>query len=155
MELYLGAAIGGLIAFAFSVPAILLEVMERGKVKQLPLLVDVKTIFNRRLHKYEVFLVAVLLHVIIGTLYGGAYVMFALHGWMIVIGVPYTLLSFIAFALLSFLFTGLILFPLLQMGLFGRREGRYVWAEMLISFLLLGFSMWLVIHLYQPIYFVI
>jgi hypothetical protein len=154
MELYLGAALGGLIAFAFSVPAILLEVMERGKVKQLPLLVDVKTIFNRKLHKYEVFLVAVLLHVLIGMLYGLAYVVFALHGWMFITGAPYTLLSFIVFALLSFLFTGLILFPLLQMGLFGRKEGRYVWAEMLVSFLLLGLTMWLAIHLYQPVYFV-
>jgi hypothetical protein len=155
MELYLGAAIGGLIAFVFSIPAILLEIIERGRIKQLPLLVDVKTIFNRKLHKNEVFLVAVLLHVVIGVLYGAAYVLFALHGWMFITGAPYTLLSFIVFALLSFMFTGVVLFPLFQMGLFGRKEGRYVWAEMLVSFLLLGFTMWLVIHLYQPMYFVV
>ena len=151
--LILGAALGGLIAFAFSVPAIILEIVQRGKVKRLPLLVDVKTIFHRKLHKEEVFLVAVLLQMVIGILFGAAYILFASHGWLLVTQSPYSLLSLIVFACCSFVFTGVILFPLLGMGFFGRKEGKFVWLEMLSSFLLLGFVLWLAVQYYQPIYF--
>ena len=154
MDYLLGAALGGLIAFLFSLPATILELVERGKVKRLPLLVDVKTIFHRRLHKEEVFLVAVLLHTCLGVLYGGAYIWFVLHDWLIVTHTAYSFLSFFFFAIGACVVAGLIIFPLLGMGIFGRKEGKHVWIEILASFLLLGSTMWIVVQYYQPFFFI-
>ncbi|HBK35107.1 MAG: hypothetical protein UU08_C0001G0019 [Candidatus Uhrbacteria bacterium GW2011_GWE2_40_58] len=154
MDYLLGASIGGLIAFFFSLPAAVLEFVEKGNVKRLPILVEAKTIFHRRLHKEEVFLVAVLLHICLGISYGTIYVWFVLHDWLFLTHTPFTLFSFFLFSLGAFVVTGSVIFPLLGMGLFGRKEGTSVWLEMVFSFLLLGFMMWLVVQFYQPFYFI-
>ena len=76
----LGGSLGGLVAFMFAIPAILLEITESGKVKNVPLLVDVKTIFGLKIrHKQEVFFIGLLLHLIFGFLFG--FVFFFLFGF--------------------------------------------------------------------------
>ncbi len=55
MDYILGSTLGGLLAFLFSIPAIVMEWVERGRVQDAPLLVDVKIIFGARLKKSEVF----------------------------------------------------------------------------------------------------
>lgn len=154
-EYLLIAALGGLIAFLFSIPALILEIVERGKVDRLPLLVDVKTILKRKLHKEEVFLVAVLLQILLGILFAIAYLWFTTNDWLIITNAPYSLQSFFVFSIFGFFVAGLVIFPVLRMGVFGKKEGKYVWLEMLSSFLLLGFSLWLAVQFYQPVYFVL
>ncbi|MFH1405573.1 MAG: hypothetical protein ABIH21_05835 [Patescibacteria group bacterium] len=153
MTYLLAASIGGLVAFVFSIPAIVFEIMERGHVKNVPLLVDIKTIFGRRLHKEEVFLAALFFYIIIGSAYGAAYVWFVENEWSVIIGTPFTLLSLVVFAVGSWVVLGLVIMPILRMGLFGRKEGRYVWLELLMSMLLVGLGMWVVVQYYQPSFF--
>jgi len=149
----LGAAIGGLVAFIFSVPAIVLELTERGKVSNIPLIVDVKTIFGYTLKKQEVFWVGLLLHIIMGTLFGLVYVLFVLKGWLVFTNLPYSFGSLFIFALCAWIVSGVIIFPSLGMGLFGRKEGKRVWVELLASMFILGTSMWLLVKFYQPFFF--
>jgi hypothetical protein len=154
MDYLLGGALGGLVAFFFSLPAIVLEIVERGKVKRAPLLIDVKTIFGIKInHKHEVFLIGLLLYLIVGCLFGVVYVLFVTQGWLFVTGAPYTIYSLLVYAVLSWLVVGFVLYPLLGMGMFGLKEGKYVWVEMLVSHLLLGVSLWLLVQYYQPQFF--
>lgn len=154
MDYLLGTAIGGLTATVFSIPAILLELMERWKVSNAPLLVDVKTIFGRKLDKHETFLVALLLHIVIGCLFGLIYVLFVKQGWLVFTNAPYSILSLLIYSFCAFIVTGTVIFPALRMGLFGRREGHRVWLEMLVSHYLLGLGLWLLVQYYQPFFFV-
>ena len=153
MDYLLGGALGGLVAFVFSIPAIVLELTERGRVKNLPLVIDIKTIFGQRLHKDEVFWVAILFYVVIGFLFGVVYILFVLQDWLFVTNDPYSFLSLIVYALLSWVVAGVILYPVLGMGFFGRKEGRMVWLEMFVSHLILGSSLWLLVQYYQPFFF--
>mgnify|MGYP006865011879 CR=1 FL=1 len=154
MDYLLGGALGGLVAFFFSLPAIVLEIVERGKVKNVPLLVDIKTIFGIKIkHKHEVFFIGLLLYLVLGFLFGAVYVLFVTQGWLFVTNAPYTIYSLLVFAVLSWVVVGLVLFPLLGMGMFGIKEGKYVWVEMLVSHFILGVSLWLLVQYYQPQFF--
>ena len=150
----LAGALGGLIAFVFSIPAIVLEITEFGKVKNVPLLVDVKTIFGLKIrHKHEVFFIGLLLHLVFGFLFGFVYVLFAEQGWLFLIHPPYTVLSLIIFALVSWVVVGLVIYPLLGLGIFGLKEGPHVWLETITSHLILAFSLWLLVQYFQPFFF--
>lgn len=153
MDYYLGGALGGLIAFVFSIPAIVLEVIERGQVKNAPLVVDVKTIFGYKLNKKEAFLVGLLIYILIGILFGATYVLFVTQGWLFITHSPYTLLSLAVYSFLSWIVAGVIIYPILGMGLFGKKEGHHVWLETLVSHFLLGVCLWLLIQYYQPQFF--
>jgi hypothetical protein len=153
MDFILGAALGGLVAFGYSIPAIALELIERGKVLMVPPVITVKTIFGHPLKKQEIFWVGLLLHLVIGMLFGAVYVLFVEAGWLFVTHRPYTFLSFIVYGFLSWIFAGLVLYPLLQMGFFGRREGSFIWLETLVSHMLLGATMAGLVYWFQPFYF--
>ncbi|OGL94870.1 hypothetical protein A2348_05275 [Candidatus Uhrbacteria bacterium RIFOXYB12_FULL_58_10] len=154
MDYLLGTSIGGLTALFFAIPAIVLEAVERWRVPNAPLLVDIKTLWGRKLDRHETFLVALLVHLVVGSLFGLMYVVFVKKGWLFVTHSPYTFLSLVVFAVGSWVVSGLTIFPALGMGPFGRRAGHRVWLEMLASHLLVGFGMWLVVQYYQPIWFI-
>src|SRR3989338_10596867 len=98
IDYVLGGALGGLIAFVFAIPAILLEITQKGEVKEAPLLIDVKSIFGLKIrHKHEVFFIGLLVHIVIGVLFGLIYVVFFWRGWLFLTRAPYTLLSFFFF----------------------------------------------------------
>ena len=149
----LGTAIGGLTAFAFSLPAIVLETVNRFRLPNV-LYFDVKTMWGKKLEKHEIFLVALLIHLVIGSLFGLIYVAFVKNDWLVFTHSPYTIQSLLIFALGSWVVAGTIVFPALGLGLFGRREGKRVWMEMLVSHLVLGIGMWLLVKYYQPFFFV-
>lgn len=154
MNYLLGGSLGGLVAFAFAIPAIVLEVTARGKVNDAPLLIDVKTIFRLKIrHKHEVFLIGLLLHLVIGFLFGLIYVIFVERGWLFVTHAPYTFLSLIVYAFLSWIVANLVVYPVLGLGAFGLKEGRHVWMETFVSHLILGVSLWLLVQYYQPVFF--
>jgi hypothetical protein len=154
MNYILGGSLGGLVAFVFAIPAIVLEIIERGKVKEVPLLIDVKTIFGLKIrNKCEVFFIGLFLYVIVGFLFGLVYVLFVERGWLFVTHSPYTFLSFVVYSLLSWIVAGFIIYPILGMGVFGLKEGRHVWLETIVSHLILGAGLWLLVQYYQPVFF--
>lgn len=151
-EVILGAAIGGLVGFVLALPAIIVEFTRR--VKNLPLLVDIKTIFGRRLRPEEVFAVSLLLHLVLATLVGGIYVIFAEQGWLFITHNPYALTSLLIFSVLAWCLIGLIIFPIFGLGLFGRRLGqKNVWAEMMLTYLLIAVGLWFGFSWFQPFFF--
>ncbi len=157
MDYLLAGSLGGLVALMFSIPAVLLEFIEHRSshkhVSDSPLIVDVKTIFGIKLKKESIFLVGLLLHVLFGFAFGVVYVLFVKMDWLFVTHSPYTFLSLLVFAVLSWLVAGFVLYPLLGMRLFGIKEGRYVWAETITSHLILGVTLWILIQYYQPQFF--
>jgi len=154
MDYFLGGSLGGLFAFLFSIPAIVFEWLEKESADQAPLVIQVKTIFGKTLKKREVFLTGLLLHVCIGFLFGFVYILFVEKGWLFVTHRPFSFSSFFVYGCLSWVFTGLVLYPLMRMGWFGKKEGSHVWMETLVTHLLLGLCLWLSVQYFQPIYFV-
>lgn len=153
-DFLLGGALGGLIAFVFSIPAIVLEIVERGKESNAPLLIDVKTIFGVKIrHKREVFLIGLLLYIIVGFLFGLIYIVFVERGWLFITHAPYTFLSLIVYAILSWIVANIIVYPAIGLGVFGIKEGKHVWIETFVSHLILGGCLWLLVQYYQPVFF--
>ncbi len=141
-------------AFLFAIPAIVLEIVERGNVKNAPLLIDVRTIFGLKIrHKHEVFFIGLLLYIIVGFLFGLIYVVFVEQGWLFITHAPYTFLSLLVYALLSWIVAGVVIYPALGLGVFGFKEGRHVWLETIVSHLILGVCLWLLVQYYQPVFF--
>ena len=153
MDFLLGGSLGGLIAFVFSVPAMVFEYLEKESDVAPPLVVQVKTIFGFTLKKSEVFLTGLLFHICTGFLFGLVYILFVEQDWLFVTHRPFSFVSFIVYAFLSWLATGLVIYPALRMGIFGLKEGKHVWIETLVTHLLLGLCMWLLVKYFQPIYF--
>lgn len=153
MDYLLGTAIGGLVAFALAGPTILFEQVEHWRRRETGITLEVKTLWGRALEKHEVFLVALLIHVAIGALFGLAYVLFVKRGWLVFTHAPYTFLSLAIFAFASWIVAGTLVFPALGLGLFGRAEGKRVWMEMLVTHVVLGIGMWVAVRYYQPFFF--
>lgn len=151
MNILLGTALGGLIAFGLALPAIILETSRR--FKNAPLLIDVDIWRGHKLSDGEAFAFGLLIHLVVGALYGFFYTLFAGQGWLFITNAPYTLHSMLIFAACSWLVLNFILLPLIGLGWFGRREGNTVWLETATSLLIEGAILWLLIQYYQPFYF--
>ena len=149
----LGGSLGGLVAFAFAIPALILELVEGGHVRNLPLLVDVKTFWGAKFSPFGTFLAGLLLHIILGCLFGAIYPIFVVNSWLVFTNAPYTLLSLVIYAVGAWVIAGAGVFPLLGLGWFGRRQGKRVWMELLTSMLIIGLGMWLLVQYYQPVFF--
>lgn len=152
MDLFLGTALGLLVSFALAIPAIILETSRR--VKNAPLLMDVHIWRGKKLTDGEAFAFGLLIHLIIGALYGFFYTLFAAQGWLFITNAPFTLPSMLIFAVLSWAVLMVVLLPTFGFGFFGRKEGQGVWLELLASLLLEGAILWLLIQYYQPFFFV-
>jgi len=150
IDLALGAAIGGITGFVLAIPAIILETSRR--VNNLPLILDVKTVWGKKLTDAEIFAVSLLLHLLVATGLGALYVFAAQHSWLFTTK-PYQLDSIMLFAVVGWALSGAIVYPILGVGFFGRHEGKHIWFEMLITHLLLGFLFWLAVRYYQPFFF--
>ncbi|MFA6132203.1 MAG: hypothetical protein WC702_04070 [Patescibacteria group bacterium] len=152
-DIILGASVGGLAAFLVSMPAIITEVVRRGKVKNLPLVVDVKSFFDLRLSQLAAFATGLLLHILMGMVFGSTYPFVADKGWLDFVGQPYGPLTLLFFTGLVWLVFDFIFFPLFGFGWLGRKEGKTVWLEVLVSLLLIAFIFWLAVPVFQPVYF--
>ncbi|MBI5369735.1 DUF2938 family protein [Candidatus Uhrbacteria bacterium] len=155
MDYLLGGSLGGLIAIVFAIPAIILEIKQHGEAVDAPLVVDARKVFGRKFARQEAFLVGLLIHVIFGFLFGLIYIVFVVRGWLFVTHAPYTFLSLLVYAVLSWMVAGVIIYPALGMGLFARREGTRVWLETIASHLILGVALWLLVQYFQPPFFLI
>ena len=149
MDYLLGASLAGLAALLLSIPAIVVELADRKHKINLPLLVDIRQIFGRKITHTEMFWIALLIHLLLGTLFGLVYQVFIGQGWI----EPYTPFSMLIFAVLFWLVVGAVLFPIIGFGIFAVKEGRWVWLEVLITYLLIGAIMLLGIDWFRPFFF--
>lgn len=152
-DIILGASIGGLAAFAVSAPAIAFEIIRRGKVKDLPLVVDVKNIFSFHLSRLATFAVGVFLHILMGVVFGGIYPIIADHDWFAFVGPAYNLGTLSVYTVLVWLLFCVVLFPIFGFGWFGKREGKMVWLEVLVSLFLIALIFCLAVPFFQPSFF--
>ncbi|MBI4599145.1 hypothetical protein HY734_03055 [Candidatus Uhrbacteria bacterium] len=152
-DILLGGAIGGLVAFLLTLPAIAFEVAKPGPVDRDPLVADVKKAWHLRWSGRGILLAGLFLHVLVGVGYGGVYPLLVERNWRLLPVVPYSLPSLLFYAVGVWLAVGIVLLPLLRFGLFGRRLGPFVWLEFLISMLLIAVGMWLGVQYYQPSFF--
>lgn len=152
-DIILGASIGGLAAFVVSAPAIITEIVRRGKVKNLPLVVDVKSFFALKLSQFAAFAFGVLLHILMGVVLGAIYPAVADKGWLDFSGRPYEPTTLLVYTLVVWLAFTFVFFPLFGFGWLGLREGKMVWLEVLVSLLLIGLLFWLSLPFFQPVYF--
>ncbi len=153
MDIWLGAALGGLIAFVLSIPAIIVELADRKHKLNLPLLVDVKEIWGRKITQPEMFWIGLLNHLVLGSVFGLLYPLFVVNEWLYITGDPYSMLSLFFYALHFWLVSMLIIFPIFGFGFFGRREGKLVWVEVLITMILIGVAMQFAIEWFRPFFF--
>ena len=151
MDYLLAATLGIMVSFLIALPAIILETSRR--VKNMPLLVDVKIWRGYKLKEGEVFAVGLLLHLITGAAYGFFYVLFVKQNWLIITDAPYSILSMIIVAGLFWLFLNIIVFPLIGLGFMGWKEEKTAWFETLIALGVESALLWMLIQYYQPYYF--
>ncbi len=153
MDYILAGSLGALVAFVFAIPAILMELAKTSEAEHTSIIVEPRKILGRKLKHREAFLLGLLIHVLFGFIFGIVYVVFVVREWLFVTHAPYTFLSLIVYAVLTWIVAGVVIYPLLGMGLFARREGNHIWMETIASHLILGLSLWLLVQYFQPQFF--
>jgi hypothetical protein len=126
-----------------AIPGFISELGKKAP-RNIPLLVDVKTFWGKRLTRGEVFWFGLFIHLLIAALFGALYEYLVLND----IVRPFHLGNLLVYAFCFYLFIGGVVFPIVGLGLFGRKEGKTVWYELLITHHLLGFFVWLGILLF-------
>jgi hypothetical protein len=132
-----GMFTGLVIGMIFSVPAMVYDLLFH-KHRNLPLLVDVRSVWGRAVPARDVFPASIALHLFFATAFGGVYA--ALVTFAVL--PSYAFRYILGYAVLFFFFSALVLLPLAGLGLFGRKEGALVWSELLLTHLLYACGLW-------------
>lgn len=107
--------------------------------------IDSHYLLNRRFSHQETHLFGIFLQLALSSLFGALYVLSVNHR---IFFHDYHYISILFFGVLVWLAKGLIITPLLGIGFFGRKEGRYVWFEMFLLHQIYALFFWLAIKLY-------
>lgn len=137
--MFLSAVVGMIIA----IPAMVSELTRRGK--NLPLLVDVRACWGHVCTAEETFILSLFTHFLISISFGGLYVLAVLLGWGFH---DFRVSSILVYALIFWLLAGGVIFPLVRLGFFGQREGRWAWLELLVSIFFQATGFWLALRLF-------
>lgn len=138
--------ISSVIGLILAAPAFVSELFRRGK--NLPLLIDVQACWGRRCTPEETFFLSLFTHLLLELLFGAGYMLLVLLGWWFH---DFRFLSILLYGGAHSLLIGLIIFPLVRIGVFGRREGSFVWVEFLFSRFLTAVGFWAAFRLF-PIF---
>lgn len=153
MPYLLAGALGGLLSFVLSVPAIIEELFFKGRIKNTPLVVEIKMEGDPERIGPLPFLLGLVIHLVAAFIFAVGYV-FAFHLLSVTNILPaYTIVSFIVYALSVWLLVNLIVFPLTGQGFFGRKEGAFVWLELLITMMLVSVGLFFVMRFYPSLFF--
>ena len=126
-----------------AIPGFLSELGPAGP-KDIPLLVDIKTFWGRSLSRGEVFWFGLFIHLLMAALFGALYELIVVKSFV----QPYHLDNLMIYAVFFWLFVGGVIFPIVGLGLFGKKEGKWVWFELLVVHHLFGLFMWLLVALF-------
>lgn len=126
-----------------AVPGFVSELSKKGP-KNIPLLVDVKTFWGHKLTRGEAFWFGLFIHLLMAALFGALYELIVVNAFVR----PYRLDNLMVYASCFYLFVGGVIFPIVGQGLFGRKEGKTVWYELLIVHHLFAFFVWLGVYLF-------
>jgi hypothetical protein len=107
--------------------------------------IDSHYFFGRRFSERETHLLGILVQLVLSALFGGIYVLLVDYK---IIFTDFHYLSILFFGVLIWFLKGLIILPLLGIGLFGAKEGKWVWLEMFLLHQIYAFVFWLAIKLY-------
>jgi len=129
-----------------AVPGIVSELRKKAPAN-IPLLIDVKTFWGRKLTAGEVFWFGMFIHLLMAALFGALYELIVVKSLVH----PYQLGNLLVYAFCFYLFVGGVIFPVVGQGPFGRRAGKTVWYELLIVHHLWAFIIWLTIYLYPAL----
>lgn len=132
-----GMFTGLVIGVVCSIPALVYDVLFH-KHRDLPLVVDVRSVWGKVLPARDVFPASIALHLFFAVLFGAGLPLLSMAGF-----VPsYAFRFVVAYGLCFFLLTSLLLLPLAGLGLFGRKEGPLVWIELLLTHVLYALGFW-------------
>ena len=124
-------------------------ISELGKKdpKNIPLLIDIKSFWGKKLTRGEIFWLGLFVHLLMAALFG---VLYQFEFLNININ-PYALDNLAVYATMFYLLVGGVIFPIVGLGLFGKKEGRWVWFELLVTHHLFGFFVWLLVFLFPSL----
>jgi len=129
-------------ALALAIPALIAEL---GKAPaDVPLFIDVRSFWGHRFNKREVFWIGLFIHFLMAALFGVLYELLALTGYVR----PFFLGNMIAYATSFYILVGVVIFPLVGLGFFGRKEGNWAWFELLIVHHFLAVFMWVLVNVF-------
>jgi len=129
-----------------AVPGFVSE-LGKKKPKNIPLLIDVKTFWGRKLTSGEVFWFGLFIHLLMAALFG------ALYEWLVVESLvsPYHLGGLLVYAFCFYFLVGGVIFPVVGQGLFGRKQGKTVWYELLIVHHVWAVLVWAMVYLWPTL----
>ena len=143
MNLLDGLFTGLVIGILLGIPAMITEAL--NPTSRMPLLMDVETFWGRKLSEGGVIFWSAVVHLGMSTLYGSFVPLLVLQGIL----PPHLPLHGLLLYSVGFnLSMGFIALPIVGFGLFGRREGDFVWLELLLTHLLYGVAYWALAHLF-------
>lgn len=148
-DIALAGGIGVLMALVLSVPAIIHELRRRHHGH--PLLIDIHSFGGKKLSDRETFALGILFQLMLGLVFGVLYTLNT-EIWQFA-GDPYALKSLSAYGLVLFLVAGMIVFPFMGLGLFGRREDKWIGIETFITVMLMVIGFFYVVQWFQPSWF--
>jgi hypothetical protein len=129
-----------------AIPGFISELGKKAPAN-IPLLIDVKTFWGHKLTRGEVFWFGLFIHLLMAALFGALYQLEILKSNIN----PYALDNLAVFATLFWILLGGVIFPIVGLGLFGKKEGRWVWFELLVTHHLFGFFIWLLVTLFPSL----
>jgi hypothetical protein len=137
------ALVAGLIT---AIPGMISELGKRGP-KNIPLLIDVKTFWGHKLTRGEVFWFGLFIHLLMAALFGALYELIVVKAFVR----PYHLDNLLVYASFFYLLVGGVIFPVVGQGLFGRKQGKTVWYELLIVHHLFALLVWLEVFVFPSL----
>jgi len=146
MEVLNGMFLGAIIGVIIAIPAVISEFTRRGK--DLPILMNVHACWGRKCTPEEIFVLSLFVHMLLSIVFGGLYMFLEMMGWGFN---NFEIWSLFEYALYFWLVLGVVILPIVNLGFFGRREGKWVPLELLVSQFLFAFGIWLLLKLF-PIF---
>ena len=92
--------------------------------------IDAHYLFGRKYSAREAHILGIFIQLAFSTVFGGIYVLFVNYN---ILFQNFDYLYIVLFGVLVWFLKGLIITPLLGIGFFGAKEGKYVWFEMFIT----------------------
>lgn len=136
MSWFDGAFTGCVLGLILAIPAVMAEAVRNPK--HLPLVPDVHQLFGHKIPRNHFFLVSLAIHLLIATFFGAWFPVLEHLG--IFSGPTPTALA--AYGLAYYLFACLVFFPVIGLGLFGRKEHELLWLELAIVHVLYLIGYW-------------